>query len=181
MGNGSPYTNQYKYMQNSWHPVRNPNSNLPMAGSYDALPSDRLVHDASYLRLKNISASYTFDMRKVTKNRLRDIRVSVSGENLYLWKKYNGFDPDVSTSSSNSALRRRRHRRLSQAPDHYFQPPDQILTAKTMKSYSFLKKYLLAATATAALLFSACDLDEHPTSFVGPKEYYKTRAQCGRA
>ena len=67
MGNGSPYTNQYKYMQNSWHPVRNPNSNLPMAGSYDALPSDRLVHDASYLRLKNISASYTFDMRKVTK------------------------------------------------------------------------------------------------------------------
>ena len=106
MGNGSPYTNQYKYMQNSWHPVRNPNSNLPMAGSYDALPSDRLVHDASYLRLKNISASYTFDMRKVTKNRLRDIRVSVSGENLYLWKKYNGFDPDVSTSSSNSALRR---------------------------------------------------------------------------
>ena len=106
MGNGSPYTNQYKYMQNSWHPVRNPNSNLPMAGSYDALPSDRLVHDASYLRLKNISASYTFDMRKATKNRLRDIRVSVSGENLYLWKKYNGFDPDVSTSSSNSALRR---------------------------------------------------------------------------
>ena len=77
-----------------------------LAGSYDALPSDRLVHDASYLRLKNISASYTFDMRKVTKNRLRDIRVSVSGENLYLWKKYNGFDPDVSTSSSNSALRR---------------------------------------------------------------------------
>ena len=47
-----------------------------------------------------------------------------------------------------------------------------------MKSYSFLKKYLLAATATAALLFSACDLDEHPTSFVGPKDYYKTRAQC---
>ena len=106
MGNGSPYTNQYRYMQNAWHPVRNPDSNIPMAGSYDALPSDRMVHDASYLRLKNISASYTFDLRKATKNRLKDIRISVSGENLYLWKKYNGFDPDVSTSSSNSALRR---------------------------------------------------------------------------
>ena len=47
-----------------------------------------------------------------------------------------------------------------------------------MRTHRFLKKYLLAATATAALLFSACDLDEHPTSFVGPKEYYKTRAQC---
>ena len=34
-----------------------------------------------------------------------------------------------------------------------------------MRTHRFLKKYLLAATATAALLFSACDLDEHPTSF----------------
>lgn len=106
MGNGSPNTNQYRYMQNAWHPVRNPDSNIPMAGSNDAIPSDRMVHDASYLRLKNISASYTFDLRKATKNRLRDLRLSVSGENLYLWKKYNGFDPDVSSSSSNSTLRR---------------------------------------------------------------------------
>lgn len=50
-----------------------------------------------------------------------------------------------------------------------------------MKSYSFLKKYLLAATATAALLFSACDLDEHPTSFVGPKEYYRPGRNAWRA
>ena len=98
MGNGSPYTNQYRYMQNAWHPVRNPDSNVPMAGSYDALPQrPSMVHDASYLRLKNISASYTFDLRKATENRLKDIRISVSGENLYLWKKYNGFDPNVST------------------------------------------------------------------------------------
>ncbi len=47
-----------------------------------------------------------------------------------------------------------------------------------MKTYSFLKKPLLLLTATTALLFSACDLDEHPTSFVGPKNYYKTEAQC---
>ena len=32
--------------------------------------------------------------------------LSVSGENLYLWSKYNGFDPDVSTSSESSTLRR---------------------------------------------------------------------------
>lgn len=106
MGNGSPYTNQYRYMQNAWHPVRNPDSNLPFAGSNDAIPSDRMVHDASYLRLKNVSLSYTFDLKKVSKGCLRDLRVSVSGENLYLWKKYNGFDPDVSSNSSNSALRR---------------------------------------------------------------------------
>lgn len=50
-----------------------------------------------------------------------------------------------------------------------------------MKSYSFLKKYLLAATATAALLFSACDLDEHPTSFVGPRSTTRPGRNAWRA
>lgn len=36
---------------------------------------------------------------------MRDVQFTVSGENLWLWKKYNGFDPDVS-SSDDSALRR---------------------------------------------------------------------------
>lgn len=106
LGSGSPFTNQMRYMQNAWHPVRNPQSDLPVAGAYDKLPSSRYVHSASYFRLKNISLAYTFDTAKLTKNIIRDIRLSASAENLYLWKYYNGFDPDVSTSSSNSALRR---------------------------------------------------------------------------
>ena len=63
------------------------------------------IHDATFLRLKSISIGYTFNLYKKTKC-IRDLTLSVNGENLYLWKKYNGFDPDVSTSSSNSALRR---------------------------------------------------------------------------
>ena len=31
---------------------------------------------------------------------------TLTGDNLALWTKYNGFDPDVSTNSSNSTLRR---------------------------------------------------------------------------
>ncbi|NDV78735.1 TonB-dependent receptor [Dysgonomonas sp. 511] len=106
MGNGSPYTNQYRFMQNAWHPVRNPNSDIPRAGSNDGIASDRMVYDATYLRLKNISISYDFDLRRITNNVIRSLRVSASGENLYVWKKYNGFDPDVSSSSNNSTLRR---------------------------------------------------------------------------
>ena len=63
-----------------------------------------MVHDASYLRLKNITVGYTFDLKKRCKF-IRDIYVSASGENLWLWKKYNGFDPDVSTNDD-STLRR---------------------------------------------------------------------------
>lgn len=103
---GTYSSNQYRYMANSWHPVRNPDSNLPRAGAVQVhVPSDLQVHDASYLRLKNVSVGYTFDLRKRVKW-LRDITLSVSGENLYLWSKYNGFDPDVSTSSESSTLRR---------------------------------------------------------------------------
>ena len=105
-GNGSQFTNQMRYMQNAWHPTRNPDSDIPRAGSYDQLPSTRILYDASYLRLKSASLGYTFDLRQATKGALRDLRLSVSGDNLYLWKYYAGFDPDVSTSSGGSTLRR---------------------------------------------------------------------------
>lgn len=105
---GSTSTNQYRYMLNAWHPVRNPNSDYPMAGQAAgaALPSDFMVHDASYLRLKTLSAAYTFDFRKQDSYLFREITVGVSGDNLFLLKNYNGFDPDVSSEGTSSVLRR---------------------------------------------------------------------------
>lgn len=101
---GSRSTNQYAYMVNAWHPVKNPDSNLPRAGIIDGdVHSTRMLHDASYLRLKTVSLSYMWNVKKKF---IRDITFSISGENLYLWKHYNGFDPDVSTSSDGSTLRR---------------------------------------------------------------------------
>jgi hypothetical protein len=62
---GSYSTNQYRYMLDAWHPVRNPQSDIPRAGvSKEMLPSSFMVHDASYLRLKTLSLQYTFDFRK---------------------------------------------------------------------------------------------------------------------
>ena len=104
---GGIHTNQYRYMLNSWHPERNPKSEIPRAGYTDtALPSDFMIHDASYLRLKNISLGYTLDVSKFWKNGIRDVTFTLSGENLYLWKNYNGFDPDVSSEGTSSTLRR---------------------------------------------------------------------------
>ena len=102
---GSAFTNQYRYMLDGWHPYRNPNSDIYRAYGTDELPSSFMLHDASFIRLKNVSVGYTFDLRKHTKV-IRDITLSASGENLYLWKNYNGFDPDVSTESSGSTIRR---------------------------------------------------------------------------
>ena len=97
---GSRRTNQYAYMVNAWHPVKNPDSNLPRAGIYDgnAVPSSFLIHDASYVRLKTVSIGYRFNIKSRV---LRELEVSCSGENLYLWSNYNGFDPDVSSGGTN--------------------------------------------------------------------------------
>lgn len=107
MGTGSSYhSNQYKYMVNRWHPVRNPDSDLPRANSKDDIPNDRFVHDASFLRLKNISLGYTFNMEKLTKNKINTLTFSANGNNVFLWKKYNGYDPEVSSESGSSTIRR---------------------------------------------------------------------------
>ena len=93
---GSRRTNQYAYMVNAWHPTKNPDSNLPRAGIFDnsALPSSFMVHDASYIRLKNINVGYRFNLKSKI---LRELEVSCSADNLYLWSTYNGFDPDVAS------------------------------------------------------------------------------------
>lgn len=102
---GGIYTNQYRFMLNAWHPVRNPDSDIPRAGNYEvAVPSDFMVYDASFLRLQDLSLSYTLNLSK--KTFLKDIVFTLSGNNLLLFKYYNGFDPDVSSESSGSTIRR---------------------------------------------------------------------------
>jgi hypothetical protein len=103
---GGSYTNQYRFMLDNWHPVRNPDSDRPIAGSSRwLLPSDNMVYDASYLRLKDVTLQYTFNMPKNFKA-FKELTVGVSGSNLWLWSDYMGFDPDVSTESDDSTLRR---------------------------------------------------------------------------
>lgn len=103
---GSSRTNQYRYMVNAWHPVKNPDSWWPRAGINDGadLHSDRIIHDASYLRLKSLSLGYDFNIKKAKV--VKEISIALSGENIYLWKNYNGFDPDVSNSSDKGTIRR---------------------------------------------------------------------------
>lgn len=103
---GTFSSNQYRYMAEAWHPVRNPDSDYPRAGTDDRmLASSFMVHDASYLRLKDLNLSYTLDLSKYTRH-LRDLTFGFSCSNVFLVSKYNGFDPDVSTSKDDSTLRR---------------------------------------------------------------------------
>lgn len=103
---GTYSANQYRYMLNAWHPIRNPESDLPRAGTEARMsPSSLQVHDATYLRLKSANLSYKFDFSRKSRF-VRDLTIGVSATNLFLITEYNGFDPDVSTNSSEATLRR---------------------------------------------------------------------------
>lgn len=99
LGSSSSQRNKYRYVLDAWDATRNPDSDIARPGWDDTLGSNRHVHDASYLRLKSVTLSYDIPIAKWTKI-FRKMTVGFSGENLLLLKSYNGFDPDVSTSST---------------------------------------------------------------------------------
>ncbi|WP_423735906.1 TonB-dependent receptor [Chitinophaga caseinilytica] len=106
MGTGTYLSNQFRYMVNAWHPVRNPGSDYPRADSKDDIPNDRFLHDATFLRFKNLSLGYPVNLNGITGKRLNSLYLALTGNNLFLWKHYNGYDPEVSTQSGGSTIRR---------------------------------------------------------------------------
>ncbi|TKG95748.1 TonB-dependent receptor [Puteibacter caeruleilacunae] len=74
------------------------NSNTTMYsedGNTSRLVSDRVVEDGSYIKLKTASFGYTFPKKMVKRLGLGNLRVYVSGQNLWTITNYSGNDPDV--------------------------------------------------------------------------------------
>ncbi len=67
------------------------------------LHSNRLLEDASYLRLKNVSVGYSLSPKIIDKLRLNNLRVYASATNLWTLTKYSGSDPEVSTLDGSTA------------------------------------------------------------------------------
>ena len=61
--------------------------------------STQYLQDGSYVRLKNISLSYTLP-KKAT--RFADVRFTLSAQNLYTITNYKGYDPEATSTSATS-------------------------------------------------------------------------------
>lgn len=68
-----------------------------LGSTLNNLHSNRLLEDASYLRLKNVSIGYNLPSKFITKAHLTQARVYVNATNLWTLTKYSGSDPEVST------------------------------------------------------------------------------------
>lgn len=65
---------------------------------------DYAVEDASFLRINNITVGYTLPKTWMKKAFLQNVRIYLTGYNLFCWTNYTGADPEVDTSSKRNAL-----------------------------------------------------------------------------
>lgn len=92
------FSNKGTYVLDSWTPT-NPSNSIPRAVngasvSYDNF-SDYFVEDASYIRIQNIQIGYTFNEALAQKIGAKMCRLYASGNNLFTFTKYRGYDPSA--------------------------------------------------------------------------------------
>ena len=63
----------------------------------NAVFSDAAVEDGSFFRLTSATIGYTIPKELTQKIGIENLRLYVSGTNLFLWTNYSGFDPEVDT------------------------------------------------------------------------------------
>lgn len=67
--------------------------------------STRFVEDGSYLRVKALTLSYAVPQSILSRINLGAVKVYATGENLFTFTKYKGYDPEVNAfGASNTAL-----------------------------------------------------------------------------
>jgi len=64
--------------------------------------SEVLVQDASWVKLRNVSLSYSLPNKWLEKTSLRRVQLNVTGTNFLLWTPFRGFDPEGSQFSAGS-------------------------------------------------------------------------------
>lgn len=100
--NASQYDNQTIDQLDAWQNPGDetdiPENRLLFANGTEAR-SSRYLSDASYLRVKTVTLSFTFPKRLTEKMNMSSLRLYTSAYNLFTFTNYTGWDPEVSTDS----------------------------------------------------------------------------------
>lgn len=64
--------------------------------------SSKIIHDASFLRFRDITLSYTFQKEVIDRIKfISNLRVYAQGSNLFMWTKWRGMDPEAGATNIN--------------------------------------------------------------------------------
>ncbi|MCL4482372.1 MAG: TonB-dependent receptor [Bacteroidetes bacterium] len=86
----------------AWRPDNQSNSYTRIGYTLPTELNDRFIENGSYLRMSNISLSYSIPVEKL--KIFSKLGVSISGQNLFIITKYKGFDPDVNSFTNNGNI-----------------------------------------------------------------------------
>jgi len=97
--NSTAYWNLSKESLNRWTgegSTNNPkHARMNSKDTNNSKKSSRYIEDGSYLRLQNVQLGYSLPESLLTKMKVERLRIYVSGQNLYTFTKYMGYDPEV--------------------------------------------------------------------------------------
>jgi len=94
-------------------PVGGPGVNMPVVldqswfqdlGSSFTGPSAQSVEDGSYVKLREISLSYTLQQQWIKNWGFSSIDVRVAGRNLHTWTNYRGIDPEANLAGATALI-----------------------------------------------------------------------------
>ena len=100
--NVNTFSNQTADALNRWTPT-NTNTDIPRANANRPREVyDVHVEDGSYVRLQTLTLAYRVPPRLLRGN---NTRLYVTGQNLHVWTKYSGFDPEVNSFGGDARAR----------------------------------------------------------------------------
>ncbi|MFW6389025.1 MAG: SusC/RagA family TonB-linked outer membrane protein [Marinilabiliaceae bacterium] len=66
--------------------------------------SDRFIEDGSFLRVQNISLSYTLPRRWLDRVFMKNVKVYTNLKNVYTFSEYSGYDPEVGSYEQDALM-----------------------------------------------------------------------------
>ncbi|MBU2525418.1 MAG: TonB-dependent receptor [Bacteroidetes bacterium] len=74
--------------------------NSPQNPGESVAVSTRFLKSGDFLRLNNLTLGYTFDSEQLKQSWINSLRLTVTGQNLFVITPYDGFDPEVNINKS---------------------------------------------------------------------------------
>lgn len=105
-GNGfSPNPRPYVY-ENTWR-KQGDQTDVPVNWMVKPVGNDRnssrWVEDGSYLRIKTVTLGYNFNDELLRKLKVESLKIVLTGQNIWTFTNYLGYDPEVVTTSSENS------------------------------------------------------------------------------
>ena len=86
--------------ENYWTPDNKSNTYSRLRNQTNTTVSSYYVEDGSFLRIKTLSLAYNLPEKYCKKIKFQGLRLSFNVDNAYVFTKYSGMDPDVSSTNT---------------------------------------------------------------------------------